>query len=154
MIESKNGFYLSTKTWWTLAHNIKELRGQNPTKEMLKIAASRNILQGGVLSDHPEASQGTWKIRNKTLMSSSRRQAKVKAWWAEQKAGEREIDAEPCKGKYKQNTRQRLQVLWARQVTSQRAWDTLWNSQGKSCELWAKAKTKSCETVKTKPYVW
>ena len=46
----------------------------------VKIAASGNILQGGVLSDHPEASQGTWKIRNKILMSSSKRQAKVKAW--------------------------------------------------------------------------
>ena len=78
---------------------------------LLKLAASGNILQGGVLSDHPEASQGTWKIRNKILMSSSKRQVKVKVWRAEQKAGERELDVDPCKGKSKQKTRRRLQVL-------------------------------------------
>ena len=49
------------------------MRWLGHVKYLLKLAASGNILQGGVLSNHPEASQGTWKIRNKILMSSSKR---------------------------------------------------------------------------------
>ena len=42
---------------------------------MLRIAASRDILQGGVLSDHPEASQGTWR-EYKILMSHGNSEGK------------------------------------------------------------------------------
>ena len=41
---------------------------------VLRIAASGDILQGGVLSDHPEASQGTWR-EDKIMMSHDNRQS-------------------------------------------------------------------------------
>ena len=41
---------------------------------MLRIEASRDILQGRVLSDHSEASQGTWR-EDKIPMSHGNRQS-------------------------------------------------------------------------------